>query len=168
MISTIFLFLLLFSVFIGAVRIRGEYYTLKMFSNEKRNDDNVIRYCRKAENVFYRITPNTLPLAWFEGVAHYRKGDVKSAIPCFEKALKSTPFEVRVLNDYAAALFNSQKPDKAKTILLKTVDIDPWFDDARFNLAAIYYFAGQRDSALFYIKSCRDSMKKEEFMKELE
>jgi len=167
MVSALFILLLLFSVFIGAVRISGEYYTLKMFSNERRNDDNVIHYCRKAENVFYRITPNTLPVAWFEGVAYYSKGDVGSAILCFKRALKSTPFEVRVLNDYAAALFNSQRPDDAKAILLKTIDIDPWFDDARFNLAAIYYFAGQKDSALFYITRCRESQKKEEFLKEL-
>jgi tetratricopeptide (TPR) repeat protein len=72
-----------------------------------------------------------------------------------------------VLNDYAAALFNSKKPDDAKAILLQTIDIDPYFDDARFNLAAVYYFAGQRDSALFYIERCRDSQKKEDFLKEL-
>jgi O-antigen ligase len=167
MVSALFILLLLFSLFIGAVRIRGEYYTLKMFSNERRNDNKVIHYSRKAENIFYRITPNTLPVAWFEGVAHYRKGDFKSSIECFKRALKSTPFEVRVLNDYAASLFNSQKPDDAKTILLKTIDIDPWFDDARFNLAAIYYFAGQKDSVLFYIMKCRDSRKKEEFLNEL-
>ena len=168
LISILFILLLLFSVFIASVRIRGEYFTLKMFSNEKRNDDNVIHYCQKAENVFYRITPNTLPLAWFEGVARYRKGDIKSAILCFERALRSTPFEVRVLNDYAASLFASQKPDEAKAILLHTIDIDPWFDDARFNLAAIYYFTGQSDSARFYIGRCRDSQKKEEFLKELQ
>jgi len=167
LVSAIFILLLLFSVFIASIRIRGEYFTLKMFNNEKRNDDNVIRFSQKAENFFYRITPNTLPLAWFEGVAWYRKGDVKSAIPCFKRAIKSTPFEVRVLNDYAASLFNAQKPEEAKAILLKTIDIDPWFDDARYNLGAIYYFAGQRDSALFYITRCRDSQKKEEFLKEL-
>jgi O-antigen ligase len=165
-VSAIFILLLLFSIFISSVRMRGEYYTLKMFSNERRNDDNVIYYSGKAENIFYRITPNTLPIAWFEGVAHYRKGDIKSAIPCFERALRSTPFEVRVLNDYAASLFNSQKTGEAKAVLLQAVDIDPWFDDARFNLAAIYFFSGQRDSALFYLDRCRNSQKKEEFLKE--
>jgi O-antigen ligase len=167
MISAIFILLLLFSVFIASVRIRGEYFTLKMFSNEKRNEDKVIQYCQKAENYFYRITPNTLPLAWFEGVARYRKGDINTAIPCFKRALKLTPYEVRVLNDYAASLFNSQKPDEAKAVLMQTIDIDPWFDDARFNLAAIYYLAGQIDSARFYISRCRDSQKKEDFLKEL-
>lgn len=165
--SFFFILMLIFSVFIASVRIRSEYFTLKMFRNEKQNDDNVIHYCQKAENIFYRITPNALPIAWFEGVAYYRKGDVNSALSCFNRALKSTPFEVRVLNDYAASLFKLQKTNFAKGILLHTIDIDPYFDDAKFNIGAIYYFAGQRDSALYYINRCRDSQKKEDFLKEL-
>jgi hypothetical protein len=50
---------------------------------------------------------------------------------------------------------------------LHAIDIDPYFDDARFNLGAIYYFAGQRDSAFYYITGCRDSQKKEDFLQEL-
>ena len=165
--SWIFVILLVFSIFLSLARIRGEYYTLKMFRNERKNDENVIHYCRKAESTFYRITPNTLPLAWFEGVAHFRKGDVDSAVNCFKLALRSTPFEVRVLNDYGAALFQSKKQNEAKAILLQAFDIDPYFDDAKFNLGAIYYLNGQRDSALFYINSCRNSQKKEDFLKEM-
>jgi tetratricopeptide (TPR) repeat protein len=166
-ISAVFVLLLVFSVFIAFIRLKGEYYTLKMFSNERRNDDKVILYYRKAESPFYKITPNTLPLAWFEGVAYYRKGELKSAQECFKMALKSTPYEVRVLNDYAASLFDLHKPDDAKSVLVHTLDIDPWFDDARFNLAAIYYFEGKNDSARICISRCRDSQKKEEFLKEL-
>ncbi|MFH1161392.1 MAG: O-antigen ligase family protein, partial [bacterium] len=55
--------LLLFTVFVAAARIKGEYFTLRMFRNERKNDTQVIRYCQRAENAFYRITPNTLPLA---------------------------------------------------------------------------------------------------------
>jgi Flp pilus assembly protein TadD len=138
-----------------------------MFRNERKNDEKVIHYCRKAENTFYRITPNTLPLAWFEGVAHFRKGNVDSAVTCFKRALRSTPFEVRVLNDYGAALFQSKKQNESKAILLQAYNIDPYFDDAKFNLGAIYYFNSQRDSALFYINSCRKSQKKEDFLKEM-
>jgi len=165
--SWLFVILLVFSIFLSFVRIRGEYFTIKMFRNERKNDENVIHYCRKAENPFYRITPNTLPLAWFEGVAYFRKGDVDSAVTCFKRALRSTPFEVRVLNDYGAALFKSEKQNEAKAILLQAFNIDPYFDDAKFNLGAIYYLNGRRDSALFYINSCRESQKKEDFLKEM-
>ena len=160
--------LLLFTIFVASARISGEYFTIKMFRNEGKNDDLVIHYCHEAENALYRITPNTLPLAWFEGVAWYHKGDANSAMKCFQRALESTPYEVRVLNDYAASLYSLKKSNEAKAVLLQTIGIDPFFDDARFNLGAIYYLTGNRDSAVFYIKQCRDSQKKTDFLEELE
>jgi len=165
--SGVFVILLLFTIFLSMARLKGEYFTLKMFRNERKNDQNVIHNCRQAENAFYRITPNTLPLAWFEGVAYYRKGAIDMAVPCFQRALRSTPFEVRVLNDYGAALFKSEKVPEAKAMLLNAFNLDPYFDDAKFNLAAIYYFNNRRDSALYYINSCRESQKKEDFLKEM-
>lgn len=165
--SGLIVILLLFTTILAIIRLRGEYFTLLMFRNERKNDAAVINYCRKAGNAFYRVTPNTLPLDWFEGVARFRLGSADSAVMCFKKALLYTPYEVRVLNDYGAALFQLQKTGEAKSILLQAYDIDPYFDDSKFNLGAIYYFGGRRDSALFFINSCRNSQKKEDFLKEM-
>lgn len=160
--------LLLLSLCTAFIRLRSEYYTLKIFRNERRNDENVIKYCQKAENIFYRITPNTLPVAWFEGVAWYRKGNLSSAEICFRRALNSTPYEVRVLNDYGITLYNLNRTQEAKSVLLYSIGIDPYFDDAKFNLGAIYFLTGKKDSALIYIRTCRDSGKRKDFLEELE
>jgi O-antigen ligase len=165
--SVIFLSLFVFSVLVAAFRFRGEYYTIFMFRNERKNDSRVIMYCRAAENPFYRITPNTLPISWFEGVAHYRLGENEVARNCFERALKMTPYEVRVLNDYSAVLFKLGQPQEAINTLKETLSVDPFFDDARFNLGAIYYFTGQNDSARKQIMRCRESQKKLDFLKEM-
>ncbi|MBN1198353.1 MAG: O-antigen ligase family protein [Bacteroidales bacterium] len=164
----LFVVLLLCStIFLVTARIRGEYFTLKFFRNERRDDRAVIRYCREAESPFYKLTPNTLPVAWFEGVAHYRSGDLQQAKTCFETALTTTPFEVRVLNDYGITLYGLDNPVKAKSILLDAIAIDSCFDDAKFNLAAIYFHTGHPDSALFYIRGCRDSGKQRDFLEEI-
>ncbi len=165
--SVIFLCLFVFSVLVAAARFRGEYYTVLMFRNERKDDARVIEYCRKAENPFYHITPNTLPVSWFEGVAHYRFGENEIAEKCFLRALKMTPYEVRVLNDYSAVLFKLGKPQEAIKTLKETLVIDPFFDDARFNLGAIYYFTGQPDSAREQIIMCRESQKKTDFLEEM-
>jgi O-antigen ligase len=165
--SVIFLSLFMFSVLVAAFRFRGEYYTILMFRNERKNDTRVIMYCHKAENLFYHITPNTLPISWFEGVAHYRLGENDVARNCFQRALKMTPYEVRVLNDYSAVLFKLGQPQEAINTLKETLAIDPFFDDSRFNLGAIYYFTGQRDSARKQIMSCRESQKKRDFLEEM-
>jgi tetratricopeptide (TPR) repeat protein len=159
--------ILLFTLIIIAARIRGEYFTLKMFRNEGKNNEKVIQYSQEANNRFYRITPNTLPLAWFEGAAWYRLGDFRTATGCFEQALLSTPWEVRVLNDYAATLFSLERTNEAKKILKNALAIDPFFDDARYNLAAMYHFSGNRDSALYMIQQCADCQKKTDYLMEL-
>lgn len=165
--SVSFILILSFSILIGIERFKGEYYTARMFREERRNDQNVINYCKKAENAFYKITPNALPLDWFEGVAFYRTGDYVTATACFERAMNFTPYEVRLLNDYGISLYNTGKTGEGKSILLRSVYIDPFFDDPKFNLAAIYFQSGQKDSALFYVNQCRESVKKEEFRKEI-
>ncbi len=160
--------LLLLSASFSLVRIRAEYFTLKVFRNERKNDAVVIRYSRLANSFFYRITPNTLPVVWFEGVARYRTGDVAGALENFNEALRYTPYEVRVLNDQATALWTLQRGAEARKTLHCAIALDPWFDDARLNLAAIFYFDGARDSARFYLNNCRQSERKSAFMKELD
>ncbi|MDP4282215.1 MAG: O-antigen ligase family protein [Bacteroidota bacterium] len=159
--------LLLLSLFTGVARTYGEYYTLKIFHEEHKNDMEVIRDCRKAENIFYHITPNTLPIAWFEGVAQYRTGNLDAASDGFRRAIRYTPYEVRVLNDYGITLFNQHKIIEGKSLLLKSIDLDPYFDDAKFNLSAIYYTLGQKDSAVYYLDRCRESEKKKEWLDEI-
>lgn len=159
--------LLIFSSVFAAFRLRGEYYTLQVFRNERKNDKKVVTGCHKAENTFYHITPNTLPISWFEGVACFRLGDYQLAGKCFERAMKITPYEVRVLNDYGATLFQQGKTQKAIKTLQEAKYIDPFFDDARFNLGAIYFLTGQTLKARQEIMPCRESQKKHDFLEEM-
>lgn len=163
----IILLLLLFTGFLAVMRLRGEYYTLLMFTNERKNDTKVIRYSRLAETRCYQITPNNLPIAWFEGVSHYRNGNMDSALYCFTRAILITPSEVRVLNDYGITLFNLNRTKEAKSVLYRSLEIDPYFDDAKFNLASIFFLTGQTDSAEFFVQDCRNGIRKEEFLTEI-
>ncbi len=159
---------LILTLVVAFMRIRGEYFTRLMFRYEGKDPQKVILLGNKAGNPFYRLTPNTLPLDWFIGVAKFKSGDPVSAEISFREALKITPYEVRVLNDHATAQYNLGRTNEAKAELQKTLAIDPFFDDARFNLAAIYYLDGESDSARILVKGCRKSQKKEDFLLELD
>ncbi|MFZ4521598.1 MAG: O-antigen ligase family protein [Bacteroidales bacterium] len=159
---------LMFTSVVAFMRIKGEFFTLKMFRNERMSPENVIRYGKEAGNRFYRLTPNTLPVDWFIGVAQFKLGDAASARMSFQKALKVTPYEVRVLNDDATALYQLGKAPEAKVEWQQALEIDPFFDDARFNLAALHYFNGKYDSAFLLVKACRESQKRRDFLEELE
>jgi O-antigen ligase len=165
----ILLILLLgFTAVVTYARIRGEYYTIRIFENERRDEDRVIGFCEKARNPFYRITPNTLPIEWFEGEAWSRKSDPVHALSLFQEALTLTPFEVRVLNDYGITLFYTNNPAGAKSVLLRSYRIDPFFDDVKLNLGVLYRMAGMTDSARFYISACDDSQRKKALLKSLQ
>ena len=166
-VSFLVLFLLLATILLSLIRLKGEYYSMIMFKNERVNDEKVIECCHSAESRFYTVTPNNLPLAWFEGVAWYRLGNPKLALGCFMKGLEVSPYEVRLLNDYATTLYALHDTAGAKAVLKKTLAYDPYFDEARFNLGAIYFFTGQKDSALSEVRRCRDSEKKKGFLNDL-
>ncbi len=157
----------LLTLTLSAVRLRSEHFTLLMFRNEKKNDSAVIECSRRAENLLYHVTPNTLPVAWFEGVASYHRGEDSLAGVCFRRALRYTPYEVRVMNDYAATLFRLGRTEEAIRSLKTALLIDPYFDDARFNLGALYYLTGNVASARAEIERCRESEKKRGFLEEM-
>lgn len=148
-------------------RIRGEYYTRRMFNNERKNDKEVIRCAQNANGRFYRITPNTMPVVWFEGVARYRIGDVAGALNNFNEAIRYTPCEVRVIHDRSIALWTLGKNQEAIIGLQHAITLDPWFDEARLNLAAIFCTEEAYDSASEYLMPCRDSERKSELIHEI-
>ncbi len=158
---------LMATVAVGVMRIKGEYYTRAMFSHEGKDQEKVIGYGKKALSRCYRITPNALPVEWFIGVAQFRLDSIPEAYRSFSAALRVTPCEVRVLNDHAASLFRMGHVAEAAAELRSALGLDPHFDDARYNLAALHYYAGRRDSALWVVKPCRDSQKKKDFVSEL-
>jgi tetratricopeptide (TPR) repeat protein len=158
---------LIFSGVDAVMRIRGEFFTFRMFLHEGKNFDQVIINSQKAKSPFYKLTPNTLPLDWFSGVAHFRLREPEKALAEFNEALKITPYEVRVINDHATALYTLNKMGKAKSELQEALRIDPCFDEGRLNLAAILFFEGKTDSARILVKGCRESKKKQDFLMEL-
>ncbi len=158
---------LLFTCAVVVMRIRGEVFTLRMFFNEGKNFNNVIDYSQKAKSPFYKLTPNTLPLDWFAGVAYFRQRNPSAALSLFSEALKITPYEVRVMNDHATALYSLDQIEEAKSELTESLRIDPFFEDGRYNLAAILFFEGKSDSARILVEGCRESVKKKDFLLEL-
>lgn len=159
--------LTMFVLMIYLFRIYGEFYTLRMFSAERKDEQKVIVEARKAENIFYKITPNGLPVAWFKGTALYRTGDRHGAVLILRRALSYTPFEVRLMNDYATALFSLGQDSEGKQQLQDAYAIDPYFEDVKYNLAAVFYLSGRRDSAWYYLSRCRETGKKMDMMKEM-
>jgi O-antigen ligase len=151
--STIFLSLaalgLLFNVAIGWYRIRGEIHNVRMMDSlTKRNYQAVIREARAAQNRFYEYNDVALPLAWYEGAAHYQMNQTDKAAESFERAYRLNPWSFQVINNYASALVKSERFREAIPLYEKVLEINPRYDDGHFNLAYTLYQVGELKKAL--------------------
>ena len=133
---------------IGWQRMISEHKTLEAFKakSEQRWYD-VISDINAAESPLYKMDPISTPLRWHSGMAYYNLGDKVRAYGEFMEAYKVNPYHVHVLNNIATCLEESGKHEEAIIFYKKALAINPVFEDALLNLAAVYFNQKQIDSA---------------------
>lgn len=81
------------------------------------------------------------------------KGNLREAIPCYEKAVIINPYFSEAHNDLATAYFESGRLDRALRHFRRAVEIKPDYLLAHHNLANVYFFAaGLPAAAVFHYK----------------
>ena len=143
---------LLFNIVIGWNRITGEIHNVRMMKEQaKRDNSRMIAEARAAENRFYEYNDVAVPLAWYEGIAFYQMNQPDKAVASFERAYRLNPWSFQVINNYASALVKSKRFSEAIPLYEKVVEINPRYDDGKFNLAYTWYQAGDIPKALEWL-----------------
>lgn len=93
----------------------------------------------------------------------YDKGDFKSAIEPYEKALALDPANTNVRNDYAVCFFNTGNAERAIAELNRILDADPRNITATFNLGVIHSNIGKTDKAKNYFSKTIELQPNSEF-----
>jgi len=101
----------------------------------------------KAENSNYNIDPMCTPLRWYSGSAHYNLGNQELAYADFSKAYQINPHHVHVINNLATAYEIKGNHIVAIDLYKKAIHISPSFEEAKTNLCATYFNAGQKQNA---------------------
>lgn len=73
--------------------------------------------------------------------------EYSQALEALENANQLKPNDTKTLNNLGLAYFFKDRPEKAKRLILKAIEIDPKNSDARNNLASIYFKEGKIDLA---------------------
>jgi tetratricopeptide (TPR) repeat protein len=119
----------------------------------------VERFARQAEGLFYKIDSRTIPLEWYKGVAIFSKQQYPESETCFEKAYDLTPYNIHVMNNLASSYeINGKRQDAIKTYQ-EALKISPNFEEARLNLAAVYFNNTEYGKAFNTIDSCSTQTK---------
>jgi O-antigen ligase len=130
--------ILLFMVLISFLRLKGEYYTRKMY--EVKNTDNlkVIKAAQSALSFVYNIDPTSIPIHWYMANANTQTKDFFNAHINFIKGYENNPFNRNVINDLASSFVMQGDIEKGMRLYKEAARISPRFDDPQLNMAAIY------------------------------
>lgn len=154
--SAVFLWLaaggLLFNVVIGWYRIRGEIHNIRLLDAQVRgNFPSLLSEAQAAQNRYYEYNNVALPLSWYEGIAYYQMDQGKRAVEAFERAYTLNPWSFQVLNNYASALVKENRYREAVLLFEKALEINPRFENGKFNLSYACYHLGDYTKALEWL-----------------
>ncbi|MBK7939036.1 MAG: tetratricopeptide repeat protein [Lewinellaceae bacterium] len=143
---------LLFNVVIGWNRIRGEIHNVRLLDAQVRgNFPGLLSEAQAAQNRYYEYNNVALPLSWYEGISYYQMGQGKRAVDAFERAYTLNPWSFQVLNNYASALVKENRYGEAVPLFEKAMEINPRFENGKFNLSYACYHLGDYAKALEWL-----------------
>lgn len=133
----------LFNIVIGWQRIKGEMRMVKVLSAQAKGDyPALLREAKAARNPFYEFNDVTLPLQWYEGIALYQMNRIDESVAAFGEAYRLNPWAFQVLNNYASALVRAGRYRDAIPLFEQALEINPRYDEGKFNLAYAWYALG--------------------------
>jgi tetratricopeptide (TPR) repeat protein len=121
------------------MRFRGEYYTMKMYTERiLKNEANAIRYGNEAVSFAYCVDPTSVPIYWYTANSYANLGSYENAQRDFLLAYRHNPYNRNVLNDLGSSYSFTKNNELAKKYYNEALRISPRFDDPKLNLSAIY------------------------------
>ena len=137
-----------YSFLVSLYRYNGEWHARKLYlAKAYKNWEETIYEAKKSDNYFYRLDNTTIPLSWYEGVAHFAQNRMEESENCFYKAYQLTPFNIQVINNLASTYQVNGKTEEAGKLYSNALQISPGFDEAKLNLAALYFNKKEYDKA---------------------
>ncbi|WP_284652702.1 O-antigen ligase family protein [Flavobacterium terrisoli] len=137
-----------YSFLVSFYRFSGEHHAVKMYAAKAdKNQSEIIYEAQKADNYFYRLDNTSMPLTWYEGIAHFNEGRIEESQACFEKAYQLTPYNIQVITNLASTYQATGKMDEAVALFNEALKISNNFDEAKLNLAALYFNKKEYDKA---------------------
>lgn len=159
-----FLFILIipvaYSFLVTLYRFKGEKHAVKMYAAKiTQNWNETIYESKKANSYFYRLDNTSMPLTWYEGIGHFNENRPEESQECFEKAYQLTPYNIQVITNLASTYQANGKIDEAIALYNDALKISRNFDEAKLNLAALYFNKKEYDKAYATIYEVKETSK---------
>ena len=145
---------LIFNVLIGWNRVQGEQHMVKTMAAHLASQwPAALRESALASNPFYEMNDVALSASWYAGVAHYSMKNYEKSVAAFAEAYRLNPWSFQVINNYASALVKNGDIPAAIKLYEKTLEINPKYDEGKFNLSYAYFQLGDYARSLEYVNA---------------
>lgn len=156
--------LLVFSLVVGVARWRGEKAVHKLHAAKDRKDwEAVNRISSGISSTYFQVEPASMPLAWYQGLAQCQLGDYKGGLSSLQEAYRLAPYNYLVLNNMGICYSQLEQTQQAKSFFQEALRINPTYDEARLNLALLYYVEKEYTRALELVNQAKESPRKEKY-----
>lgn len=88
-------------------------------------------------------------------MASYNRNEIAESVTHFEKAYQIAPYQIQVINNLASSYDFQGDREKAVKYYQKALQISTDFEEARLNLASVYFNEKQYDKAFDVIEKIK-------------
>lgn len=156
--------ILLYSTTVVLYRINGEKHTFRMLESRKQSDwEHVIAESNLAENYFFKTDGKSIPLEWYKAAALFKQNQIKESCKKFLEAHKTSPYNITILNDLGSSCTALGQNKEGIKWYKKALQISENYENARLNLAAIYFNEKEYEMAFGTIDQCKINSKNENY-----
>lgn len=149
--------ILLLNLLIGFKRMYGEYYTKKAIACQNNLDGKgAIENGLKAISFFYTNDPSCTPVITYAGWGYNQKTDLTNLLSANESAYLLSPYDYKVLSNYAYALLRAGSLNGAKQILLEAYRINANYESTLLNLSVVDFNLQNYEDALMWLQKIED------------
>lgn len=149
-----------FSLYVAGTRFLAEKNVYKLQAARTGGySQEVLKFATNAESALYQIDSKTIPMQWYKGVAEFSMRQYAESQASFENAYRLTPYNIHAMNNLASCYEVNGDRKSAIALYGKALRISPLFEEARLNLAAVYFNDKQFEKAFETIDSCATTSK---------
>lgn len=138
--------------YIGIKRYSSEVHLIYALQGQSKKDWKKMNYhAAMAKNYFFTVDYTATPIAWYQGMAAFNAGSPEIARLYFEEALRSSPYDLNVINDIATTAQVEGDTAKAMKMYDRALEMAPFFSNAFFNKTILLYNSGEEEKAYQFI-----------------
>jgi O-antigen ligase/thioredoxin-like negative regulator of GroEL len=135
----VILVLLILPILYSSAIIRSDQWlTRARYSLSKLSWKNLLAEIKQSETWARDLDPESVPLAWYEGLAWSGLNERENALAAFQKAIVAHPTKISVLNNLGIAYYKVDDYENAIDCLKKAIAIQPDYKESNEALASIY------------------------------